>query len=245
MESRKEDMAVHTLADKLAYREELFPGDDDGEPLIRRGRSNQWFGRVPRPTADASSELDSALEAAMAAHGSPSKPKPDFSFGYANDAFEKIHLSLIKALPEELQLYSDAPWFPYQIEEWKSKDRPFIEAQQQAQRDAAAACNVLYRFFKFAYPTQEPSASLTWVFSICVGMHGFDYRVHWRRVADDGEMSREGDRVAVARWYMEREVFDTRRAIMETLHWVRGTRLRAIPAALEVIGKRSSSLPAK
>lgn len=218
----------------VTYREKLHPDDMDGEPLLQRGRSDQWYDRVPKPS-DADERLQRALEDAMEAHGSPKKPKPDLSFGYADEAFDDFQRAQCLSLPQECHLFSRPPWFPYQIVEWKSKDRPPIEAEQQAQRDAAAANDVLYRFFKLAYPDQEPPAALTCVFSVCVHAHGFDYRVHWRRVADNGKVSWEGDRVVGARWYMENEVFETRGAIMKLLDWVHGARLTAIGRALEAI----------
>ncbi|KAL9011390.1 MAG: hypothetical protein Q9173_003761 [Seirophora scorigena] len=231
IESRKEDMALHILADKITYAEKLSPADDDGEPLIRRGRSDQWYDRVPKPT-DANEDLARALEKAMEAQGTPPKPKPDISFGYSDDAFDAVQLTLFKSLPKEYHLHSEAPWFPYMVVEWKSVKRPIIEAEQQALRDAAAANDTLFRFFKLAYPAQGPPAYLTCVFSLCVHCKGFDYRVHWRRFADEGTISWEGDVVADARWNRQKEVFHARGAIMKTLDWVRGVRLKAIRAAL-------------
>ncbi|KAL8965050.1 MAG: hypothetical protein Q9197_006696 [Variospora fuerteventurae] len=240
MKTRQEDMALHILADKVTYREKLHPDDAEGEPLVQRGRSDQWYDRVPKPS-DADEDLHQALEDAMEAHGCPKKPKPDFSFGYPDDALDDLHRAKYLSLPPEYHLFSRPPWFPYQIVEWKSKERPPIEAEQQAQRDAAAANDVLYRFFKLAYPEREPSTAMTSVFSVCVYAQGFDFRVHWRRVADDGKISWEGDRIVGARWYMEKEVFEARGAIMNLLGWVRGARLAAIRGALEAI--KVSKLP--
>lgn len=70
-----------------------------------------------------------------------------------------------------------------------SKERSLIEAEQQAQRDAAGVNNVLYRFFKLAYPDREPSTAMTCGFSVCVHAQGFDFPVHWRRVADHSKIS--------------------------------------------------------
>ncbi|KAI4184061.1 MAG: hypothetical protein LQ346_006179 [Caloplaca aetnensis] len=234
MKTRQEDMALHILADMVTYREKLHPNDTEGEALLQRGRSDQWYDRVPKP-CDADETLQQALEEAMEAHGCPKKPKPNISFGYADDALDDLHRAKYQTLPPEYHLFSRPPWFPYQIVEWKSKERPPIEAEQQAQRDAAAANDVFYRFFKLAYPDREPSAAMTCIFSVCVHAQGFDFRVHWRRVADNGQISWEGDRVVGARWYMEKEVFEARGAIMNLLDWVRGERLAAIREALETI----------
>ncbi|KAL8676761.1 MAG: hypothetical protein Q9186_006742, partial [Xanthomendoza sp. 1 TL-2023] len=234
MKKRNEDMAVHLLADQITYMEQLSPAHDDGEPLIQRGRSDQWYDRVPRPV-DADGKLAAALEQAMEAEGSPPRPKPDMSFGFANHAFNDIQLARIKTLPKEYHLYSDAPWFPYQVMEWKSHQRSPVGAEQQAQRDATAAGDTLYRLLKLAYPYEEPSPASTCIFSLCVHSSGFDFRVHWRCVANDGKVSWEGDRVVDARWHKPDEVFEARGAIMKTLDWARSTRLTDIRDALEVI----------
>ncbi|KAL8942712.1 MAG: hypothetical protein Q9216_001516 [Gyalolechia sp. 2 TL-2023] len=230
----KEDLSLHTLADKMTYAGWLYEGDEEGERLIARGRSNQWYDRVPKPT-ETDPESNNALQAAMNAQGCPPKPKPVISWGYHDDAFEKDIQRKRKALPDDCQLYSDKPWFVYMVCEWKSSEQSPAKAEQQARRDCAATGDVLYHFFKLAYPDKEPEVHFTCTFSVCVHGKGFDYRIHWRRVADDGTVSWEADLVLEARFHHPEEVFQTRGAILKTLDWVRSDRLNAITAALKTI----------
>ncbi|KAL8935873.1 MAG: hypothetical protein Q9211_004469 [Gyalolechia sp. 1 TL-2023] len=230
-----EDTALHTLADRITYKARMFNGDLDGEPLIWRARSNQWTDKVPKPVAE---EGSYALQNAMEAHGCPPKPKPDMSFGYNDDAFDYPLLLARKALPTECVVYAKKPWFPYMVKEWKSSLESPAKAQQQARRDAAAAVDTTYRFFKHVYPDQEPSAALTCVFSLCVNQQGFEYRVHWRHVEGNGRVSWEGDPVACAYYSDAQQVFRARSAILNTLDWVRGARLTAIRGALKVMVTR-------
>ncbi|KAL8894961.1 MAG: hypothetical protein Q9207_008352 [Kuettlingeria erythrocarpa] len=230
----KEDMNLHTLADSILYRGWLYEGDEEGEILICRGRSDQWYDRVPRPV-EASEESNVALHAAMKAQGLPPKPKPDLSYGYRDDAFDRDLTNKRKALPEQQRLFSAKPWFPYLVGEWKSAEQSPRKAEQQALRDAAAAIDTLYQLFKLAYPGQEPSPATTCVFSLCVHYQGFDYRVHWRHIDDDGIVTYEGDRVTDARYHKPLEVFEARGAILKTLDWVRGARLTAIKNALKAV----------
>lgn len=233
--SMNEDNALHTLADKVTYTAKMFDGDMDGEPLIWKGRSDPWRDAVPKPVSE---EGSYALENAMEAHGCPPKPKPDMSFGYNDNAFDYPLLLARKSLPKECVVYTSKPWFPYMVKEWKSSLESPAKAQQQARRDAAAAVDTIYRFFKHVYPDQEPSAALTCTFSICVNQQAFEYRVHWRHVEADGRVSWEGDPVAFAFYYDEKQVFKARSAILKTLDWVRGPRLTAIRNALKVIATR-------
>ncbi|KAL8770156.1 MAG: hypothetical protein Q9209_003998 [Squamulea sp. 1 TL-2023] len=234
----KEDMNLHTLADSILYRGWLYEGDEEGEKLICRGRSDQWYDRVPRPV-ETNEESNLALHAAMKAQGLPPKPKPDLSYGYRDDAFDRNLTNKRKALPERQRLFSAQPWFPYLVGEWKSAEQSPRKAEQQALRDAAAAIDSLYQLFKAAYPDQVPSPAMTCVFSLCVHYQGFDYRVHWRRVDNDGVITYEGDRVADARYHKPLEVFEARGAILKTLDWVRGARLTAIKDALRAVKPRS------
>ncbi|KAL8778772.1 MAG: hypothetical protein Q9213_007252 [Squamulea squamosa] len=234
----KEDMNLHTLADSILYRGWLYEGDEEGEKLICRGRSDQWYDRVPRPV-ETNEESNVALHAAIKAQSLPPKPKPDLSYGYRDDAFDRDLTNKRKALPEQHRLSSAKPWFPYLVGEWKSAEQSPRKAEQQALRDAAAAIDTLYQLFKAAYPDQEPSPAMTCVFSLCVHYQGFDYRVHWRRVDNDGVITYEGDRVADARYHKPPEVFEARGAILKTLDWVRGARLTAIKDALRAMKPRS------
>ncbi|KAL9601752.1 MAG: hypothetical protein Q9179_002775 [Wetmoreana sp. 5 TL-2023] len=231
----KEDLNLHTLADKILYRGWLYEGDEEGEKMIVMGRSNQWYDRVPKPVGSTES-ANLALHAAMRAQGLPSKPKPDLSAGYRDDVFDEELSSQRKSLPERCSVYGAQPWFPHLVGEWKSSEQSPRKAEQQARRDAAAVNDSLYQLFKLAYPNAEPSAALTCVFSICVHYIGFDYRVHWRNAESDGTITWEGELVADARFRKPQEVFEARGAILKTLGWVRGARLEAIKHALRAMG---------
>lgn len=111
-----EDMNLHTLADSILYRGWLYEGDVEGEKSICRGRSDQWYDRVPRPV-ETSEESNVALHAAMKAQGLPPKPKPDLSYGYRDDAFDRDLTNKRKALPEQQRLFSAKPWFTYLVGE--------------------------------------------------------------------------------------------------------------------------------
>lgn len=73
-----ENAALSTLLGKLVYRSE------DGGPLIAEGYNEQWWDRVPRPTAAYINADDCAAAESV---GSPPWPKPDVSYGYSNSAF--------------------------------------------------------------------------------------------------------------------------------------------------------------
>lgn len=237
----KEDMNLHTLADSILYRGWLYEGDDEGETLICRGRSDQWYDRVPRPV-ESTEESNLALQAAMKAQGLPPKPKPDLTYGYGDDAFDRHLTNKRKGLPDQLRLFSAKPWFPYLVVEWKSAEQSPRKAEQQALRDAAAAIDTLYQLFKLAHPDREPSPALTCAFSLCVHYQGFDYRIHWRRTDDEGNVSYEGDRVTDALYHRPLEVFEARGAILKTLDWVRGQRLTAIKDALRAVPRSVLSI---
>ncbi|KAL9104868.1 MAG: hypothetical protein Q9163_000254 [Psora crenata] len=224
----KEDLELHLLADKIAYRAKLFPDDSEGQEMIWVGRSDQWGDRVPKP---AHIKNNSALQAAFEQLDSPSKPKPDMSFGYRDDVFSEALLAKLKGLRQDLHVYPDKPWYPYMVMEWKSYMQSPLKSEQQARRDCSAAIDTMYRFLRSGRPTNdswEPSPAETCVFSICVHYQGFDYRVHWRRVDEKGEVSYEADIVAQARYRDPQEIFRTRGAIMKTLDWARGARLTMI-----------------
>ncbi|KAI4121623.1 MAG: hypothetical protein LQ338_006260 [Usnochroma carphineum] len=236
----KEDMSLHTLADKITYRPKMFAEDVEGEDLIWRGRSDQWDDRVPRP---ADQENHEALHAAMNELGSPPRPKPDISFGYSNMAFDKGDRLRLLGLPKDLHVYNDKPWFPYLLVEWKSSLESQRKAEQQARRDAAAAIDTIHRFFLHAQPRSNPSPALTCIFSLCVHYRTFEYRIHWRRVGDDGGVCYEADIIAEARMNKVQEVFEARGVILKTLDWVRGQRLTAIQGALKASKGAPPSLP--
>ena len=231
-----EDMELHILVDKLVYRPKWFGQDDvDGEPLIYQGRNDLWADRIPRPPEAVSS---TALAAAMDQLGLPRRPKPDISYGYGDDAFPNHLRALIDALPAELLVYAKKPWFPYMVVQWKSVSGTVREAEQQVRRDTSAAIDTIYRFFKHAQPDQEPSPANVCVFSLIVYARHCEYRLHWRRVDNDGTISYEGDIIARAFFDEEDEIFKTRGVMLRTLCWARESRLTAIQAALRAFGSR-------
>ena len=225
-----EDMELHILVDKLVYRPKWYgEADVEGEPLIYQGRNDQWSDRIPRPPDALPS---TALTAAMEQLGLPKKPKPDMSFGYGNDAFPADLGARMKSLPADLLVFVKEPWFPYMVVQWKSRSGTVREAEQQVRRDASAAIDTIYRFFKHAYPDQEPSPANICVFSLIVYARHCEYRLHWRRVDENGTISYEGDTVSRAFFDEVHEIFTTRGVILKTLDWARGSRLTAIQAAL-------------
>ncbi len=228
-----EDMEFHFLIDKLVYRAQCF-GDDDsgGEPLIWQGRNDQWSDRIPRPPEAVAA---SALAAAMEELGLPKKPKPDMSYGYREDAFPGDLGALIKSLPADLLVYAKQPWFPYMVVQWKSEAGTVREAEQQVRRDAACAIDTIYRFFQRAHPNQEPSPEHVCMFSLVVYVRYCEYRIHWRRVDDDGTISYEGDIISQAFFNDLDGIFKTRGVIYETLDWARDERLSAIKSALQAL----------
>ncbi|KAL8780870.1 MAG: hypothetical protein Q9213_006260 [Squamulea squamosa] len=234
-----EGMELHVLVDKLVYRPKWFGQNDlDAEPLIYQGYNDQWADRIPRPPDAASS---TALAAAMKELGLPQRPKPDISFGYGDDAFPADLRALIDALPAHLLVYAKKPWFPYQVVQWKSSSGTVREAEQQVRRDTSAAIDTIYQFFKYAQPDREPSPTDVCVFSLIVYARHCEYRVHWRRVDDDGTISYEGDIIARAFLAEEDAIFKTRGVILKTLDWARGSRLRAIQAALRALESGSGA----
>ncbi|KAL8703853.1 MAG: hypothetical protein Q9201_002968 [Fulgogasparrea decipioides] len=223
-----ENMEIHALADKLLYRPKWHEDDDEGEPLIYQERDQLWEDRVPRP-ADAKDSL--LLQNAMEVLGAPARPKPDLFFGYDDEAFPGRVLDQVKGLPKDLFVYPAKPWFPYLMVQWKSAQGTVRKAEVQARRDTGAAIDTIYRFFKHSGTSNdsfEPSPAETCVFSLMVHAKHFEYRIHWRRVGDDGLVSYEGDIIAQAFFNQSDEIFKARSVILKTLEWVRGRRLTAI-----------------
>ncbi|KAL8751520.1 MAG: hypothetical protein Q9184_006044 [Pyrenodesmia sp. 2 TL-2023] len=236
--SLSEDMELHVLMDKLVYRAQLYGEDDlDGEPLIFQGRNHQWADLIPRPP-DALPKTDLAV--AMDQLGLPTRPKPDFSFGYGDDPFPGGLKARIESLPANVLLFHKKPWFPYKMVQWKSASGTVREAEQQIRRDTSAAIDTMYRFFKLAYPKQEPSPAHICVFSLIVYARNCEYRIHWRRVDGDGTISHEGDIVSRAYLDNEAEIFKLRGVMLKTLEWARGPRLTAIKKALEALRSGSA-----
>ncbi|KAL8895983.1 MAG: hypothetical protein Q9207_007924 [Kuettlingeria erythrocarpa] len=226
-----EDMDVIVLVNHLIYRPKwYFAGDRDaGEALIWQGRNDLWADVIPRPP-DALPGTD--LAAAMAQLGPPPRPKPDFSYGYDDEAFPGGLKARIDALPPDLLVYSKKPWFPYKVVQWKSPSGTDRKAEQQIRRDTSAAIDTVYRLFKLAHPNEEPRPENVCVFSLIVYARNCEYRLHWRRVDDDGKVNIEGDIVSRAYLDNEAEIFKLRSAMLRTLDWARGPRLTAIKAAL-------------
>ncbi|KAL8713089.1 MAG: hypothetical protein Q9225_006835 [Loekoesia sp. 1 TL-2023] len=222
-----EDMAVHELADKILYRCRLFDGDG-GEPGIWRGRSDQWWDRVPLLGTGDEEELQRVMEAV----GCPKKPKPDLSYGYSDTTIGKELLFRLSSLPKEVLVCDRAPWFPYLVAEWKSAE-PMKKAEQQARRDAAAAIDTLYKLFKLADPATEPSPALTCVFSLCVDANMMRHRLHWRHVESNGSVSYHAEYIKSALLEDEDQVFIARGTLLKALEWARGSRLTAILEALK------------
>ncbi|KAL8924708.1 MAG: hypothetical protein Q9208_003898 [Pyrenodesmia sp. 3 TL-2023] len=237
-EGLSEDMEIHVLVDKLIYRPRWYGENDlDGEPLISQGRNDLWADLIPRPP-DALPNTN--LAAAMNQLGLPTRPKPDFSFGYGDDAFPGDLKAGIDSLPPNLLLFHKKPWFPYKVVQWKSASGTIREAEQQIKRDTSAAIDTIYRFFKLAYPKQEPSPEHICVFSLIVYARNCEYRIHWRRVDCDGTISYEGDIVSRAYLDDEAEIFKLRGVMLKTLEWARGPRLTAIKNALEALRSGSA-----
>ncbi|KAL9019964.1 MAG: hypothetical protein Q9185_002786 [Variospora sp. 1 TL-2023] len=211
-----EDLELHFLVDRLVYRAQLAgKNDPDGEPLIWQGRNDQWSDRIPRPPEALPA---SALAAAMEELGLPKKPKPDMSFGYRDNAFCGDLFASIKSLPADLLVFPKEPWFPYMVVQWKSSSGTIREAEQQVRRDSSCAIDTIYRFFRRANPDQEPSPA-----------NVYD---------DDATISYEGDIISKAFLDDDDMIFKTRGIILQTLDWVRGTRLTAIRAALQALRSR-------
>ncbi|KAI4172550.1 MAG: hypothetical protein LQ346_008583 [Caloplaca aetnensis] len=227
------DMEFLVLIDKLVYRAQWF-GDDDmeGKPLIWQGCNDQWSDRIPRPPEAVPT---SALAAAMEELGLPKKPKPDMSYGYKEDAFPGDLGALIKSLSADLLVFPKQPWFPYMVVHWKGTAGTVREAEQQVRRDSACAIDTIYRFFQRAHPNQEPSPEHVCMFSLAVYARYCEYRIHWRRVDDDGTISYEGDIISQAFFNDLDAIFKTRGVILETLNWARQERLLAIKVALQAL----------
>ncbi|KAL8960048.1 MAG: hypothetical protein Q9193_003182 [Seirophora villosa] len=234
-----EDMELHALADKMVYRAGWY-GDTEirGEALVWKGCNDQWSDRIPRPPK--ALEPASALAEAMDELNLPKKPRPDFSYGYRDEAFSADQRARIKLLPADLLVYPKAPWFPYQVTQWKGNSGTVREAEQQIRLDAACAIDTIYRFFKLAHPYQEPSPENTCMFSLVIFAPYCQYRIHWRRVDDNKTVSYEGDVISQAFFNDVDAVFKTRGVIFKTLDWARGSRLAAIKGALEALGSKTA-----
>ncbi|KAL8823363.1 MAG: hypothetical protein Q9170_008367 [Blastenia crenularia] len=223
---------VHELVDKLLYRCALYDGDE-GESLVARTFDCQWPDQVPKPVGGAN---EAELQDAMESLGCPPRPKPDVTYGYADETLDGDQLKLLCGWYRSVLAIERAPWFLYLVGEWKGKGRTMAEARLQARRDCASASNCLYNFCK-AGGIEEPTANMTCVFSLCVDSTQAEYRLHWRHVDSDGRISYEAERVSGALLYDEESVFRLRGCILKTLDWVRGDRLTTVRNTLKLIKK--------
>ena len=239
--NRNEETELLELVDSLLYPVKKHQLDDGGEPLVHRMINQQWTTAVPRPPEY---KDDKDLQNAMLKFGSPARAKPDICYGYNNEALG-VYLTRYRSLPKDCLVHSESPWAPYLVVQWKSGKGTPLKAEIQARRDAATAIGALYQFFKHKSPPSfEPSPALTCVFSLIVQSAIFQYRVHWRRIGGDGEISYEGDVIAKGFFEDEQEIFRGRSVILKTLEWARGERLVAIQKKLETLGSaKPSSLP--
>ncbi|KAL8707812.1 MAG: hypothetical protein Q9220_007219 [cf. Caloplaca sp. 1 TL-2023] len=228
--------ALHTLVDKLIYRPELVAGDD-GEKSVAWTFDHLWLDRVPPPEGGHDGEAKTLREA-MEAIGCPPKPKPDVTYGYADDALSQKFLQNVSAWYSEVLVLENQPWFPYLVVEWKGQDGTMREARLQARRDAAAEISCMHKFFKTA-GHQNPSVNLTCVFSLCVDANTAEYRLHWRDVTNSREIQYHAERIQSALLCEEESVFRLRGMIIKTLDWVRGERLTAVQESLGNISKPS------
>ncbi|KAL9012190.1 MAG: hypothetical protein Q9173_003027 [Seirophora scorigena] len=224
--------ALIALIDRLTYRDKLYDGDE-GEHSIRRTFDCQWLDRVPRPGGGNPADVE-ILQAAMGDLGCPSKPKPDVTFGYAEDALQADHLRRLCAWYPAALVLEQAPWFPYFVVEWKGKGGTMREARIQARRDAAAGIDTLYKFYQAA-GNGAPSVPMTCIFSLCVDSTTADYWLHWRHVDAEGKVSYQGERVSSALLHDDEMVFRLRGCILKTLDWARGQRLASIRNTLQLV----------
>ncbi|KAL8923498.1 MAG: hypothetical protein Q9172_003105 [Xanthocarpia lactea] len=239
--NRNEETELLELVDFLLYPVKKHPLDEGGEPLVHRMINQQWTTAVPRPPEY---KDDKDLQEAMSKFGSPARAKPDICYGYNNEALG-AYLTRYRSLPKDCLVHSESPWAPYLVVQWKSGKGTPLKAEIQARRDAATAIGALYQFFKQkSLPGYEPSPALTCVFSLVVQSSIFEYRLHWRRIGGDGEVSYEGDVIAEGFFRDEKAIFQGRSVILKTLEWARGERLVAIQKKLETLGSaKTSSLP--
>ncbi|KAL9594885.1 MAG: hypothetical protein Q9219_006777 [cf. Caloplaca sp. 3 TL-2023] len=111
-----ESTGLYALAKHLLYDPSRFPGDE-GEEMVAMELDQQWIVNVPKPAGFSD---DTDLQRVMERYGLPSRPKPDVIYGYDATAFPDPLLNRIKGLPQELSVYFDEPWLPWQTVRWKT-----------------------------------------------------------------------------------------------------------------------------
>ncbi|KAL9597539.1 MAG: hypothetical protein Q9219_005086 [cf. Caloplaca sp. 3 TL-2023] len=228
------------LAFRLMYKGHRFE-EDEGELMVCEQIDEQWLDRIPKPP---DAKTNYALKFAIENAGNIPKPKPDLYFGYNDDAFPEVDiLNIVKSLPEELLTHYGSPYFPYQTVQWKSGQGTVRKGEEQARRDTSAAIDCMYRFFKYNDDSYEPTPAETAIFSVIVHEKYVEFRLHWRRVAQDGKVSYEGDVIAEALFSREREIFNVRTAILGVLTWARGSRLAAIKKKLGALTQPPADTP--
>ncbi|KAL8828628.1 MAG: hypothetical protein Q9170_006516 [Blastenia crenularia] len=198
------------LLDRLVYHVKLIDddSDDEGEEDVWRGIDHPWGDHVPQP------------------QGGPPQEEKDLQ-----EAMESPNQTPATVWVPAAVVYTDAPWFPYLIVEWKGKDKTIQVARFQARRDCPPAINALYKLF-IAAKVSEPSAKSTCMFSLCVDSNIAEHRIHWRHVDPMGRISYEAEIIAVALLADESSVFKLRGTLLNALKWVRGDRLEEIRKGL-------------
>lgn len=226
-----EPTEIYAMMKYLVYNPKFHPGDLDGEPMVAMELDQQWTAEVPKPPGYTD---DQDLQAAMAKYGLPSRAQPDAVHGYSADALPEPLLTRVKALPEALLVRSKRPWMPWQTTQWKTPQGNQFKAEQQTRRDTSTSNECMYQFFRYnssAYDP-EPSPACTCVFSLQVYDEYCRFRIHWRRVDENGKVSYEGDVLRSAFFDDELQIFNLRSCVLEVLKWARGTRLDAIKRKL-------------
>ncbi|KAL9601090.1 MAG: hypothetical protein Q9219_002800, partial [cf. Caloplaca sp. 3 TL-2023] len=227
-----ENNARHVLLDRLIYPVKLNYQDpnDEGQTAIWRGMDDPWGDHVPQPHGGPTKE-EKELHNVMQIIGAPSKPKPDASFGYADNFLDMAQITRLRGWHPETLVYESAPWFPYLAVEWKGRDKTIQDARCQARRDCPTAIEALHKLF-VASGVKEPSAKSTCMFSLCVDSNVAEHRIHWREVDIAGRVSYQAELIAGALLMDESSVFKLRGTLLNALEWARGDRLTAIQKAL-------------
>ncbi|KAL8684118.1 MAG: hypothetical protein Q9224_006598 [Gallowayella concinna] len=221
------------MARHLIFDDQSFPENTDGEFMVAMELGQQWTADVPKPSAD------NTIQAAIEKYGLAPRAKPDMNHGYNAYAFPGPLLNRLRLLPRDLHVSFgfDPPWMPWQTTQWTSTNGQQAKAEQQAKRAASTSIECLHRFFKHESPTgdPEPLTSDTCVFSLQVYNMYCHYRVHWRRVDENGKVSYEGDILCSAFVNDEEQIYRVRSCMLNILDWARGTRLPAIHRKLEAL----------
>ncbi|KAL8759618.1 MAG: hypothetical protein Q9199_000662 [Rusavskia elegans] len=228
-----EPTTIHAMARHLTFDPKWFPEDTDGEFMVAMELDQQWTTDVPKPSADKD------IQAAIEKYGLAPRAKPDMNHGYNAIAFPGPLLNRVKALPQDLLVGVVPPWMPWQTTQWKTAKGQQAKAEQQTKRDTSTSIECLHRFFKHECPAgdPEPLPSDTCVFSLQVYDEYCRYRIHWRRVDENGNVSYEGDELCSAFFNDEEQIYQVRSCILNVLTWARGPRLEAIHRKLKALAQ--------